>query len=503
MTTFRSASRRSLDSLRDRFEDFGIDIAMRRGHLFTVERLYRARISRMRDRGRSRDRDRAITQDRLAYIYINQRRYGEALELLQDSLSVLERTDGSESLDTGVCCMYIARVYRYQEKYSDAERYEQKSIHCYKTGTEDPLPAALASDEHAVTLGCSAMQNHDAEKARRAVALADQSLDVIQEAQGSEGKEALRSKENNERLRQMLHPLLASEPSSAVSKSPGSRIALVTLLFVSHAYEDHDAVEQLLKCLPDYVKPVVFERISGSRENPISERLVHGVLGTDGMISIDSEISNRSIWTAVERDVAGRARKHMWRFRPETREISEDGFVPRKLWLAHLYHPRDLDDVRVVMRWLTDERGFEAFEDVEKLRGHSIPPLWSTGADERDTWLMSVRSFGAIYLIFMSRRVLEDTDVTRHVCEQMAGHSGTTMICWLDDPAGTAFEAVPDELRKARAEVTCVLGARPTDPRFDRRELDQLMAQVIWITYRGASGGMLRALGSHIGSLPR
>ena len=456
----------------------------------------------MRDCGHSRDRDRAITQDDLARLYTNQHRYDEALALLKDSLSVLKHTDGVESVDTGLCCLFIARVYRYQEQYDDAERYGQMAIDCYGANPVDPLPAALASDEHAVTLAFSAMENRDTAKALQAAALSDQCLYFLEETQGPKSKEALRSRENNRRLRQMVHPLVGSMLPPSASKPPNAERAMSTLLFVSHAYRDRDSLELLLQCLPDYVKPVIFGRLDGSRENPISERLAQGVLGADGMISINSEISNKSIWVATERDVAARARKHMWVFCPKSKKISEDRFVPRERRLTHLYHPCDRDDVNVAIRWLVDERGFVAHEDPKKLGEHSLPPMWSARAVDRDPLLMSVRSFGAVYLIFMSRRVLENAAVTRHVCEQVATHSGTTVVCWLDDPAKIGPESIPDEIKKAPADATCIFSARPTDAMFDRRDLDQLMATLVWVFYRGDAGGMLRALGSDIEMSP-
>ena len=156
--------------------------------------------------------------------------------------------------------------------------------------------------------------------------------------------------------------------------------------------------------------------------------------------------------------------------------------------VAHLYHPHDSVDVNKVMRWLVDERSFGAFDDEKILQGYTAQPFSSFDPMDRDLRLFSVRSFGAIYLIFISQHLLNDDGLVSHIVQQAADQSRTTMFCWLDVPTGNRNPTTVEQL-KAIPIDSIRFKLRPTHPSFDMRQLDDLMIRLVWMIYRGGSGG--------------
>jgi hypothetical protein len=400
---------------------------------------------------------------------------------------------GPDSSDTGICYMFIARVLLQAGRYEEAEPYGRRALQCAKANHgEDSAEAAMVTDELAVTLAFAAQRGSDAAKAREALLLSENSLRRFLETQGPNGKEAARSAENNRKLKSMLSPLVGSAAPAPAAEASEEAAALPTSPFISHSYADHEAVTLLLAALPDYVEPVIFEAINVPPSEFVSEKLVSGILGADGFISIDSAISNRSFWTAFERDLAARKKKHMFRFSPETGKITPYRPNPRNLWIAHLYHPGDASDVGRIVRWLVDERSFEAFNDPEKLGEKSLPPFSEIVPAKRDGHLFSFRTFGALYVIFVSQHLLDDELLLAHAAEQALGHPRSTMVCWLDPPDSLRGPAIVEELKKIPNDRVYALSKRPTDTAFNLHELDDLMVRLYWLVYQSRPGDWSR-----------
>jgi hypothetical protein len=299
--------------------------------------------------------------------------------------------------------------------------------------------------------------------------------------QGSTGKEAARSLENNRRLKKMLQPLLANAPDPVQQIDPPGVTALPTYSFISHAYADAETLDTLLKSLPKHVKPVVFEAIDVPPTDFVSEKLISGVLSADGFIFIDSDVSNASFWCAFERDLAARKQKHMFRFDTHTRAFEPFQLRPRELKLAHCFHASDRDDVQRVMRWLVDDRSFAAFHDEQKLGDQSFPPFASMTEDEREMRLFSLRTFGTLYLLFLSDGLVADERLRHHVVDQLLKHPRATLACWLH-PQPTQ---VPGDLARALSvlprEHVIAFKRRPSEAEFNVHELDDLSVRLFWI----------------------
>ena len=83
LVIFKRLDRR--DGMRGRLERALIEVCRRQGHSFIVEELLRARISRASGPSSEDDLKRALEQDELAMMFLEQRQYDRALPLLMDS----------------------------------------------------------------------------------------------------------------------------------------------------------------------------------------------------------------------------------------------------------------------------------------------------------------------------------------------------------------------------------------------------------------------------------
>ncbi len=316
------------DQQLDRLEETMMDICAMQGHSFAVERIAKARISRLSELGAKRDADRAVTQDNLANLYLQQRRNDEAISLLADSLAIFERTSGPSARDISVCCLYLSRAYLRRQDFEHAnyleraEFYGRRALEAAKAseGPESEA-AAIAADELAVAVAFNAKHAKSAQKAAEALELSHWALSRFRVLQGGHGKETLRSEKNRRSLRSLLVEF-GHQHDVEDSRPPEDAIALPTHVFISHSYADKDALTVLRATLPDYGKAIIFEPIAVPPSDYVSEKLISGVLGAEGFIFIDSAASRASFWTAFERDLAERNRKQMFRFDPETGRVT-------------------------------------------------------------------------------------------------------------------------------------------------------------------------------------
>jgi hypothetical protein len=213
-------------------------------------------------------------------------------------------------------------------------------------------------------------------------------------------------------------------------------LVLPTRLFISHRYADIESRNALLNTLPSYVDPVIFEPVSVPISKFVSEKLISGVLGADGLVVIDSEESNASFWTAFERDLAMRNGKPLFAFDPKSNELRRHRVELSQLMVAHCWHPDDRTDVDRVICYLADERGFDVFGNLRRWwRRRQTASVWGLPASRRDQTLCRLRSLGANYLVFASQAFLEDGLLVKHAAEQLARYPESTLLCWLDAPS--------------------------------------------------------------------
>jgi hypothetical protein len=462
------------------------------GHSFEVERIAKARIARLAALGSERDLERAVAQDNLAHLYNSQRRNEEAIPLLRDSLAIFERLNGALGEDTGICCKYLSRTLLHSNQFVEAEVYARRSLDCAKaTKGDSSLDAAMAADECSVAIAFSAQQLKSADKARESIQLSEWALQVFEQIQGADGKETRIGKENNRRLKLMLSQSLPQAGIHA-ERTDASSAPVPSFPFISHSYDDKQALADLLAQLPAWCKPIVFEPITVSPTEYVSEKLISGILGANGLIFIDSPKSNASFWTAFERDLAARNRKPMMRFDPVSRKLSSYEVQPRRLLLAHLYHPADAGDVGKIMGWLVGERSFEAFDDPGHPPNGRIPPFAQQDPYKRDAFLSNIRTFGAVYLIFLSPTLLANADLLKHAAQQVAQHPRSTLICWLESSQSFWPSKDVQALQGTPKERSFKFSRRPSDPSFSQNELDDLGVRLFWLIHQSSTGDWFR-----------
>jgi len=474
----------------DRLEAAMIETCTMQGHSFEVERISKARIARLDALGAERELDRAITQDNLARLYSEQRRTEEAIPLLRNSVEIFDRLIGELDKDTGICCLYLSRALLALEQWQEAEHYARRALACARSaGGETSVEAAMAADECAVAVAFSARETNSAQKAHEAIDLSEWALRIFEAEQGPQGKATLVSRDNNHKLKLMLSQTVSEAAIPAPVRNDHERPLVVpSYPFISHSYADKAALSVLLAGLPSWCKPIVFEPITVPPSEFVSEKLISGILGATGLIFIDSPISTASFWTTFERDLAARKMKPMLRFDAETKQLSHYEVQPRKLMVAHLYHPDDAADVNKIMRWLVDERSFEAFDDARHPPSAQIPPFARQEADRRDAFLFSIRSYGAIYLIFLSPKLLGDEQLRAHALEQVSRNPHTTLICWLEPHKGLWPPKPIRLLKRVPKDRSFSFGQRPTHPKFSANELDDLSVRLFWVLHQNPGG---------------
>lgn len=485
LAIFKQLDRR--DEMRERLELHLIEVCRRQGHTFLVEELLRERIARGEGPSSDDALQRAVDQDELAMQFIRQRQYDKALPLLMESKDIFERGGEAVLADLSVCHLYLSRLYLQTERFDPAVAHGRSAVECAQQAHgPDSFEATMTRDELAVALAFLARRDNDADAARESLALSSSSLERFTALQGPSGKEAGRSAENNRRLRAMLGPLAGGDLPMPDPAGAPATVPLPTYAFISHAYSDDATLRLLLESLPPYVKPVVFEAIDAPPSELVSEKLINGVLGAEGLIYIDNPASHASFWCAFERDLAVRKEKHVFRFDPSSRTFEQVRLQPRELKLAHCFHPADGPDVRRVMRWLVDERSFAALHDEDAEQ--SLPAFASMEDARRDMTLFSLRTFGTLYLLFLSAAVVRDDRLRAHVIDQLRNHPRGTLVCWLPPkPRLPPVDLMRALLLFPKRHVIS-FSRRPCEPDFPVHALDDLGVRLYWAHHRIRTG---------------
>ncbi|NRF71322.1 tetratricopeptide repeat protein [Aquincola sp. S2] len=457
----------------------------RRGHTFAVEMISKAQIERLRGEGDDAELMRACAQDEQADLLMRSGRFAEALPLALDSLAIFERR-APNGVDEGICCRYLMIIHRGLGNLAVAAEFGRRGAACLANARPGSESAITLADELAVTLTLLAVERGDPLLASEALNLSVGALELAEAKLGEKHKASLRIRSNRAEMASRLSHLCANALRAAPQGEASSvevEVALPTRLFISHRYSDSCSRNALLKALPSYVHPVVFEPVSVSISEFVSEKLISGVLGADGLVAIDSEESNASFWTAFERDLAMRNGKPLFAFDPKSDELRRHSVELAQLMVAHCWHPDDRTDVDRVIQYLADERGFDVFGDVKRWwRRRQTASIWGLPASRRDQALLVLRSLGANYLVFASQAFLEDKLLVKHAAEQLAGYPESTLLCWLDDPSSVDEPPVP--FREADGARVVTFSRRPSSRDFRVTEIDDLMVRLYWLTHQ-------------------
>jgi tetratricopeptide (TPR) repeat protein len=486
------------DARLDELEEQMMETCAMQGHSFEVERIAKSRIARLQQLGVEREYDRAITQDNLARLYINQRRSGEAIPLLDDALRVIVHRNGEFNADMGICLQYLSQAHLSLEQWDDAEHYARRALACARhVHGENSLTAAMSADECSVALGFSARASRSAEKAHEAIELSDWALCVFASERGRNGKETRIGQDNNTKLRAMLSQTVPGIAFDArVPEDHGNAVALPTFPFISHKFADKEAVAALLQQLPDWCKPIIFEEIKVLPSQYVSDKLISGILGANGLIFIDSPVSNASFWTAFERDFAVRNQKPVFSYNAATDKIEKNSKPPMPLDIIVLNHEDDQERVDSILEWLARERSFSlATQDPDRIARRADAQLLlfqpaqvlSRVMQQR---LQSTYRQGGYLVVFLSKSAVQGTlpliEAPIYAREALA----TTYFVWLDDPLELSLEAEFASLRDLPKDNHIIIETLPGGA-MNRNKIDDLMVRLYWLMHRNGSSAEL------------
>lgn len=145
----------------------------------TAESRYLALISDIRARGQDSETTLAAELDHLAQVYIRQRQYEKAEDLLTEALSIWQQQPDADS-DVAVCLGMLATTYFQRNRLREAEQCNRRALAlCRESQGEDSLQYAQCADHLAMTLAIRGREENKRELAHEAVSLGMQALKIF------------------------------------------------------------------------------------------------------------------------------------------------------------------------------------------------------------------------------------------------------------------------------------------------------------------------------------
>lgn len=224
-------------------------------------------------------------------------------------------------------------------------------------------------------------------------------------------------------------------------------------VFISHAYNDDEALQRLLGCvLPNEADPIVFPAIQVRPTERVSDELMQSIRSCDGLVYLNTKQSKDSFWVLFERNYALRLGKPVYAFNPRRRLFRQDRAahvdpivaVNWNNWIV-----RDAGIVRDVALHLNDLHKFDIRGDKYKLLDNEQRQM----VDSIDGVEQKMKN-GGVGLLFMSndaicatmhdyadpftyRRAIKDAeDIPIGYTEKRFGVLDTSrcLYIWLDEP---------------------------------------------------------------------
>jgi hypothetical protein len=210
--------------------------------------------------------------------------------------------------------------------------------------------------------------------------------------------------------------------------------------FIAHAYEDKETRQFLLDSLPAWIEPLVFDPITVTPDEHVSDHLIAAIRDADGLIYLESPISMAAFWPAFERRFATRIGKTVLAFLPSERRLASR-FVATDLPVAPLWNPALARDAAMARRTLDRLQSARGVEALHYERGEESRHLGETAQS-----LRSKTGYGAPVVLFVSaaacarRWPFEDDDTFGP--ESEAGEDGREpVVAWTEPPQLGAIDA--------------------------------------------------------------
>jgi len=156
----------------------------------------------------------------------------------------------------------------------------------------------------------------------------------------------------------------------------------------------------MIKRLPLGVEPFIFAPIQVEAHQFVSDKLIEGILGCDGVICMRGGYSKKSFWVAFEKDYALRAGKPVYNYSPTWGSFSSDTTKPLKLSIYTVNSPQDQPLVDNISEFMSKQRFFELLPFQEDQANN-----WSTY--ELFTHLESTNSYLILFWTSHSIQLFE------------------------------------------------------------------------------------------------
>ena len=242
--------------------------------------------------------------------------------------------------------------------------------------------------------------------------------------------------------------------------------------FISHAYADAGARDQLIASLPSDIDARVFPPITVSPDQFVSNQLIQSLTECDGLIYLKGGASERSFWVAFERDYALRSGKQVFSADVESLKLARHSGNPLDLATFASYHREDLPRVREIASFLKNERYFDLWVDVDDLEGNKeLVEAIRVSIEDR------LRRGGYV-VVFWSHLARDSQWVQaeiRRAAEGITKLNDRVLFALLEDIA------VPEFWLRFHEPVVQLYG---DEERSASQRLDDLVVRLYWLIFR-------------------
>jgi hypothetical protein len=206
--------------------------------------------------------------------------------------------------------------------------------------------------------------------------------------------------------------------------------------FVSHAYEDKEALAALRESLPQDVEPVIFPPIAVPPTQAVSDELISAIVSCQGLVYLSSSVSLDKFWVQFERRYALRRKMPVYGFDPASKRFRAD-----QSDVANLIAPfwnnsiaRDRDRALEILEWLQGKRNVHA----SPISGANTD---LTGPDEPASFKRKFDILGGTVVVFVSNESFSrpwpfaDADFLNSLdMQKMERFLSCSEVVWLGTP---------------------------------------------------------------------
>lgn len=249
--------------------------------------------------------------------------------------------------------------------------------------------------------------------------------------------------------------------------------------FISHAYADAAVRDRLIASLPDSVQAYIYPPISVAPDQLVSNPLIESLLDCDGLVYLSGGYSEQSFWVAFERDYALRAGKQVFSADPNTLEIAPHLGSALDLAAFASYHRNEALRVRQIADFLSRERRFDLWLDVQNM------PVGVNWAEEIEQSLEDRLKRGGYVIVFWSELASRSGFIKAEIERAVMGISNLNdrvLFALLEDVPLPEFW-----LRFHEPGVQLYGDAE----RSMAQRLDDLVVRLYWLIYRKTKHGHL------------